>query len=114
MTKIKLKLLSILILALGAFIYVLFREEVIFTDFLTIYFGKFPLIVLPENDLSNLIKYNLPDALWCLSLIVYTTTISNKFLIAICLFIPPLMELAQLVGVIPGTFDFYDLFIYII
>lgn len=114
MEKTKLQVAAFIILFVGAMMYVFFREEVIFTEIISPYIGEMPVIALSETFLSNLIKYNLPDALWCLGLLIYATSLNSTVFKIISIIIPPLMELLQYFRKIPGTFDLKDLTIYLI
>lgn len=106
--------IAILLVILGALIYILFREPVIFT--LPFMGGNDtqPVISLPDNVWSYTLRYLLPDALWCTALLTYASTIQSRVVKWIALVIPTVMELAQLSPGVYGTFDIVDLTIYII
>lgn len=106
--------LSAVLLAIGILIYILFRQPVIFTDLLLDTHRQQPLIPLTENIWTYMLRYIAPDALWCTALLTYATSISNKMLKAVAVIMAPAMELCQLCGLIPGTFDIADLIAYIL
>jgi len=64
---------------------------------------------------SNLLLYNLPDALWCLSglLLIRAIWLINTrwraIYVGIFIVIALLFEILQLFGIIHGTFDVLDL-----
>lgn len=96
---------------MGTAIYVLFRKPVWFTHY---FISETPLIRLPENGFSYFLLYNLPDALWDISLLCYISTSENKYLRTTALLIGPLYEAGQLTDIIPGTFDILDMTVYFI
>lgn len=101
-------------LSVGAIIYVLFREPVIFSESLTQHGIHLPVIPLKPGFWSNIIRFILPDALWAWALLSYSSTIKITFIRIISLLLAPLYEIGQLLGLIRGTFDYIDLIIYII
>ncbi len=100
--------MSLLTCAVGAAIYVLFREPVIFTRHLI---GA-PLINLPDCALRSFILYHAADALWCLALLIYADTFTSRWLKVLAAAMPFMMETAQLFGAVPGTFDVLDMATY--
>lgn len=103
---------AIFLLLIGATIYIIFREPVLFTQPLLDTFGKTPFVKLDSSVLNNIIRFHLPDALWCTALLLYVPTFGNKFFKIIAVLMSPIMELGQLIGFIPGTFDIFDLITY--
>ncbi len=102
------------VLALGAVIYVLFREPVVFTSpIVPKHTIPLPLISLPDNVLYNILKYQVPDALWCTALLIYSSNIGNRLLKIIAIIMPVAMEVGQSIGIIPGTFDIIDMAVYL-
>ncbi len=102
------------LLAIGAIIYVLFREPVIFTELIHVSPENQPLVPLPDTLWSYALKYVVPDAVWCLALLTFASSMHSRCLKAVAVVIAPGMELGQLAGIIPGTFDIVDLTVYII
>lgn len=110
----KIKCYQILyLLFLGSMIYILFREPVIFTKPLLFLFDSLPLISLPDKLICNVIKYYLPDILWCLAVTLYSLNAPNLFSRIATILLPIIMEISQLYDIIPGTFDLIDITIYI-
>ena len=97
----------------GALIYCLLREEVIFTKLLNLFSFNVSTIQLPDNPVLDFIRYNLPDALWAIALMLTAKNFSGT-LRAIALATPAILELLQLTPLIKGTFDIIDLVIYLI
>lgn len=66
--------------------------------------------------LPQWVKFSLPDALWIFSYTYFTMTVwkfeitkSSAFWIFLAPIIGLFSEIGQLIGLIPGTFDFIDL-----
>ncbi len=104
-------------LFIGTMIYLLFRSESLLYNRLI---GTvFHPIATPESVLQQLIVYSLPDGLWALSYTMLILKIRGKRdrasliwsmiipVIGIC------SEIAQFYFIIPGTFDIFDLVMYI-
>jgi hypothetical protein len=110
-------LFSILSMAAGFLVYYFLRENNI------LIYNWFPflpknnkIIAFPQETFwLDFLRYNLPDGLWLLSILLFLRAIWHKdrktFLIyKICvLFICFLLEILQIFDKIPGTFDFFDL-----
>lgn len=99
-------------LTIGACIYILFREPVIFTSFLFDRVKDLPLITLPDNIWSYGLRYVLPDALWCAALLSYASTMESHLMRCVAVMIASALEFGQLMGIIPGTFNLNDLTVY--
>lgn len=103
----------ILPLTVGCGIYVLLRKSSIF--FIETWIPYY----LPDSELIEFIKYNLPDGLWLYSLtnlmiMVWGNKISGQSLIWICS-IPILgflTEILQANHLFQGTYDINDLMVY--
>lgn len=101
-------------LLLGACIYVLFREPVIFTEPLK-HLGIHPPIISLTNGLwSYILKFVLPDALWVTALLLYASSLKLRAIRILALLMAPLFEVGQFFGLVEGYFDFIDLIVYII
>lgn len=117
-------LFSVSILIFGVILYLLFRQEVLFLEvFLGIKKG-----VLSHWDFSSpilyFIAYCLPDGLWYLSMLYSNDLISKNFKLPknkssriinlLVIATPFILELSQWLGVIIGTFDFWDILTYVL
>ena len=103
----------VVFMVIGTIIYIFFRTPVLFTiPFIS--GGTEPLIPLTNNIWSYALKYVVPDILWCISLLLYATTIHHRILRILAVSTPPFLEISQLFKFIPGTFDIIDLTAYII
>jgi hypothetical protein len=114
---------SLIILALGITVYVLFRDTNLqlfeWLPILKVPRVKVPFDIKGHAVLSFLV-YNLPDGLWLLSGIMFirvvwwqdrkTGGLYVRFFITVAI----ALELLQLLKTVPGTFDISDLFLLII
>jgi hypothetical protein len=115
--------LSVFSLVLGISIYLFFRDNT-----LLIYKWIPQLLVFPKlfslelktiPNIHPFITYSLPDGLWILSVIFFMRSLwlkNQKIMkIYICVFcsFAIIFELLQLNKNIPGTFDFFDLLIFL-
>ena len=109
---------SLLALLFGICIYLFFRDlsNIIFFNWLPYFeFTKTVFIKLPQSILSYIFLYNIPDMLWFVSGILLLRFIwfykfrEQKIYIISFYIIGALFEFGQLF-IIPGTFDFLDLF----
>jgi len=105
-------------LLLGSMIYILFRSESLLYNRLL--GSLFHPIATPKTAIEQLIVYSLPDGLWAMS---YTMLIlhirkNTKITTLIWASIIPLLgiisEIAQYFFILPGTFDIFDLSMYIV
>jgi len=110
---------SLSFLLLGFLCYFFLRESnLIINKFLDIKFNN--IFFSYDNLFLKFLKYNLPDGLWILSGILLIRSIwINDFKISniyvyIFIFLAILFEFFQLFNFIPGTFDFFDIFIMIL
>jgi hypothetical protein len=116
-----------LTLLLGGLVYISFRQDTLkmFSWFdrvnLSEVISELRLFTLPLTDhLPNWFLYSLPDGLWLFSylsvlLVVWDNTISKQN-IHWLLLVPAVAvfsEIGQLFGVVPGTFDIFDLTFYL-
>lgn len=71
-----------------------------------------------HNPFVYFLVYCLPDALWYLSLLLMQTFFLeetgrlNRLLVGIAISLPFLLETGQYIGVVPGTFDWFDITTY--
>ncbi len=108
---------SFLSIFIGAFIYIVFRSNTYIHNFLNI---KEPLLSNINFYGDQIIRYALPDFLWCYSftMLIYAILmpVKNKSLIVCisCIIFGILWEILQLLSIITGTFDLIDCFMYIL
>lgn len=110
--KWKYNVCAILCLIVGALVYVVFRNDVLFLKLLGIQ-ADVEVNIAPSL-LSQFILYNLSDALWALSLMLFLSTQTNRVVRFCGLMLPTVMESMQAFRIVPGVFDFVDLLIYIL
>ena len=96
---------------LGAFIYVFFRNDVLFLSLLNINYRT--LIRIEDSLIGNFLLNNLSDALWGLSIMFFVSSFPEPMLRICGLILPLIMELLQICAHIPGTFDLIDMIIYV-
>ena len=115
-------------LFIGCCIYLLFREDSILFFNWVEKINLYQILIKIRKFLNpdGLVFYNwmtqiLPDALWCYSYNSLFFIILNKridfkniYLFCIPLFIAITLEFCQYLSLINGTFDFYDIFAYIL
>lgn len=110
-------LFAFILLFAGGIIYVAFRTEslAMFSWFRALHLGEVVERVRDASTDTNLpyfVKYCLPNGLWIASYIFATDALveDKKLLWALALpGIAIICEFLQLLGIIPGTFDFGDL-----
>jgi hypothetical protein len=117
MTKRLYGLLSLLFLVIGIGIYLCFRNLniVLFEWIPKPDFLKNMLVPIPRSVFSSMLLFNLPDALWFLSGILFLRFIwfyEKKWqcVYIVCFYgIAAIIETSQLSEKVPGTFDVFDL-----
>lgn len=114
-------IIAVICIFFGGFIYVFFRHDIIAFKYLnqqlldTIKWkGN-----LNGNFWSELFLFNIPDALWYLALLLLQfqysqECIMSQLLLGISVMLPFILEVLQYYGVYRGTFDWYDIFSYLI
>ncbi len=126
--KKQLLLGHLLPLLIGGLIYILFRtESLVMFKWFTFINIDHPIELLRETTIPIMENfpswfiYSFPDALWIFSYMSITLLIwrneinkQNYFWIFIMPIISILSEVGQLLNIIPGTFDFIDLFFYVL
>jgi hypothetical protein len=107
-----------LTLLLGILIYLLFRpDNLIYNNFFS---SPIKLSIEINSKLTNFLIYSLPNGLWSLSysqLIFHINKVKSLktiLLSSVMVFFGISIEILQIHGFINGTFDFYDIFSYII
>lgn len=116
-------ILASTMLALGGLIYILFREEVIFTSWLrtTLHINP-PIcghIVDGDTIVGYIILFSLADALWYGALLLFdlllrSDTLYSRVITLLTTSFPFIFELLQLCHIIPGTFDCFDILTYLL
>ena len=90
----------------------IFRNDVVFLDCLGL--NSYKVIELGDSRAERFIIYNLSDALWAFSLMLYVSTQDSTLIRIVGLSIPLTMELLQYFKVIAGDFDILDIEVYAI
>lgn len=107
---------------IGTLIYVFFRRNILFVEwFVGEHHGKFCswAVENADNRLVHFFVYCLPDALWYAALLVIQYPLSriggiNRMIYCLCAVMPFVLELAQGLRLMPGTFDMADMLTYIL
>ena len=113
-------IISILSILSGTFIYIHYRQNIIFFDYINLdYETLYRYHDCDDNFLKYLFIYCLPDALWYLALLlIQIELLKNNFLshllFLMSIILPFVMEILQFYGFIKGTFDICDLCVYVI
>lgn len=116
-------LLALVMLCFGGVIYLFFRDEVIFTSWLYDSFSinppKFHNAINTDTVFGYIFLYSLADALWYGSLLLVesqlrSNTWYSKAVTVATMALPFAFEFLQLGGIMPGTFDWVDVLIYLL
>ena len=116
-------ILASVMLILGGLIYVLFREEVIFTSWITsllpIELPNYGAYIDHNTIMGYILLFVVADALWYGSLLLFdlllrSDTPYSRVISLLTISFPFLYELLQLCGIMPGTFDWIDITIYLL
>ena len=111
-------LLSPLLLIMGMFVYLLFRDLdnlVLFTWVPKPEFAGSAIVQLPPSGLTNVLRYNLAGMLWLVSGILFLRAVwfhrakVQKIYIGCLYGMGAVIEISQLSEKVPGTFDLQDL-----
>lgn len=117
--EIYILILAVILLLIGACIYLFFRLPTIaLTSFclslgVPIYYNSHV-----DNSAEYIFLYCLPDALWYMSLLLVQTLFLeekgwlNRLLIGFAVSLPFLLEIGQYLGLFIGTFDWFDIITY--
>ena len=104
----------VLPISVGVAIYVVFRDDNILLLQLLRFLGIKQTFRLESPDSLTVILGSLPDGLWVFSYSIWLRLIWNR--ITVWMLIPIALavasEIGQLLTIVPGTFDVYDLFAY--
>ena len=115
-------------LLVGSLIYILFRSSSLkmfywfkSLNLLNIITELRQLTLIYYNTLPGSVLFALPDGLWLFAYVslilhVWNNSIDTKSIIWVLLvpYIAIISEFGQLFGIIPGTFDFLDIIMYIL
>jgi hypothetical protein len=115
--------IALLLLFIGACIYVTCRQDVIFlvpfegTKFLELV--KIDIHYQNGNFLTYFLIFCLPDVLWYIALLLvqmpfYNRDTVNKILFHFAALLPFIFEFLQYFKVLPGTFDIVDVIFYLL
>lgn len=114
--KIYIFLLALVLLVVGCGIYFFYRTPII--AFNLFHVSNEYMSCNTQNLFIYFVVYCLPDALWYMSLLLVQllflkeTGWLNRLLIAIAFSLPFLLETGQYIGLISGTFDWFDIISY--
>lgn len=113
---------GLILLLAGGCIYLFFRQGVLFLSRISPDTLASVRISVPKHENSLLLYlflYCIPDGLWYAALLTLQVHFASreragKVLLLFSILLPFMLEFAQLFGLVPGTFDYYDLFTYLI
>ena len=114
--------ISFLLLLAGALIYATCRQEVLFLMHVNpelLASIKIDIDYAECNLLVHWIVFCLPDALWYMALLIFQSELCREGLLAKIVFgasivLPFVLEVSQKYGVMTGTFDWIDVFTYLL
>lgn len=114
--------ISFLLLVLGALIYLVFRQDVLFLQWMdaeVLEYIKVPVTHNEGNPFSYLLLFSLADALWYAALLTIQLALCDggavgRWLFGLSIAFPFLFESMQWLGAIPGTFDWLDIVTYLL
>ena len=114
--------ISISLLIAGSIIYLLFRQDAIFLQWIDIdilHTIHIPINYKTDNVFLYLLLFCIPDGFWYAALLVIQALFNesdkiSRILYFISVILPFIMETFQYFHCIPGTFDWFDLYTYFI
>lgn len=114
--------ISFVLLLAGALIYATCRQEVLFLmPFNVEWLAKIKIEVDYANcgPITSWVIFCLPDALWYMALLVFQSALydgkfAGRFIFGLSVMLPFILEVIQLCGIIPGTFDWFDILTYLL
>mgnify|MGYP004445999753 FL=1 len=114
--------LSVVVLAMGGWIYVMYRPGTIVYNFYTRHVAAAEIQREHAPELCGFVVWNMPGALWSTAYILAVDAVSRwtrqtGSRLAWAAVVPAIgvvSELLQFAGVLPGVFDIADLLCYII
>ncbi|MDP4285809.1 MAG: hypothetical protein Q8891_15435 [Bacteroidota bacterium] len=108
--------LSLLILSVGVINYLLFQPGIILFKWIRI--GAGPLVI-KNNSARLFFTGYFSDITWCISLCLISFALAElKYIKAsgktLLLTLPFITEILQYLGIVKGTFDWYDILTYVV
>lgn len=114
-------IIAIVCIALGGFIYLFFRQDIIAFGYLNsqVLDAIRRPVNVNGNVLFNYFLFCVPDALWYLALLLLQfqyrqKCVASQVLLGGSILLPFLLEVLQYYGICRGTFDWYDMLSYLI
>ena len=119
--RVNIAILAFIMLVLGSLIYIFFREEVIFTSWITnrVDIPNYGYLINGDTVIGHILLYSLADALWYgallfMDLLLRSDTPYSRVITYLTMALPFIWECSQLLDILPGTFDWTDILIYLL
>lgn len=108
---------AIILLLAGTTVYILFRDGVAIVEWARQWLGIGTTLRIEQRTLHYFVAYCLSDALWYAALLLTQRALldtSRQSLFHLSVALPYLLETAQWLNIMPGTFDWLDIATYTI
>lgn len=108
---------AIILLLAGTTVYILFRDGVAIVEWARQWLGIGTTLRIEQRTLHYFVAYCLSDALWYAALLLTQRALldtSRQILFYLSVALPYLLETAQWLNIMPGTFDWLDIATYTI
>ena len=110
---------AIILLLAGTTVYILFRDGVAIVEWARQWLGIGTTLRIEQRTLHYFVAYCLSDALWYAALLLtqralLDTSRQSLLLFYLSVALPYLLETAQWMNIMPGTFDWLDIATYTI
>lgn len=108
---------AIILLLAGTTVYILFRDGVAIVEWARQWLGIGTTLRIEQRTLHYFVAYCLSDALWYAALLLTQRALldtSRQSLFYLSVALPYLLETAQWLNIMPGTFDWLDIATYTI
>ena len=108
---------AIILLLAGTTVYILFRDGVAIVEWARQWLGIGTTLRIEQRTLHYFVAYCLSDALWYAALLLTQRALldtSRQSLFYLSVALPYLLETAQWMNIMPGTFDWLDIATYTI
>lgn len=108
---------AIILLLAGTTVYILFRDGVAIVEWARQWLGIGTTLRIEHRTLHYFVAYCLSDALWYAALLLTQRALldtSRQSLFYLSVALPYLLETAQWLNIMPGTFDWLDIATYTI
>ena len=108
---------AIILLLAGTTVYILFRDGVTIVEWARQWLGIGTTLRIEQRTLHYFVAYCLSDALWYAALLLTQRALldtSRQSLFYLSVALPYLLETAQWMNIMPGTFDWLDIATYTI